>query len=470
MIQRHPARWRSPWRLFVGIVIVGCCLRLGYGVARYHDEFSYTGQEFVLLWDYDALEHVLIAKSLIEHQAYRVPEPIEGKTIRFGPHDALFKAPLYQYFLAGVFAVSGFNFALFFPLQALIGGIAAGLAALIAFDVFGRWRIAAVAGLAAAAHPMLVNSASQPYNENLFVALIFGAVWAFIQWTKTPRASWAVAAGAIGSLAILCRESAFPPLMATALFALVARPAGVRQSITAAAALVAVMILMVAPWTVRNFQRTGNIVPVSAISGTALAMGNNECLAEEPLFTWYWADGPCEPLNVKRTEIFAHIPADLFLDRVVRNRVNAGLAAEFITEHPLDYLKLSAQRLWTTLLPFHPQQNEGTYQRLVLSAYWLAVIPAGLVGLFLHGRSGNRWLLAALIAAVLVPAILIYISADMRHRIPADLLFACFAGRVYADVLQRATQATRWAVAPRPRAGAPRTRLRTSASASGGSP
>jgi hypothetical protein len=440
MIELHPARWRSQRRLFVAIVLVGTVLRLGYGVARYQEELALTGQDFVLRWDYDALEHVLIAKSLIEHGAYRVPEAIEGKTIRFGPHDALFKAPLYQYFLEGVFAVSGYSFTLFFPLQALIGGIAAGLAALVAFEVFGWWRTAAVAGLAAAAHPLLVNSASQPYNENLFVALIFGAIWAFVRWTRTPRVSLAAAAGVMGSLAILCRESAAPLLIVMAVYALLVRTASRRQRVTAATLMLAVMVLMVAPWTARNFRRTGTIVPVSAISGTALAMGNNECLAEQPLLAWYWADGPCEPLNAKRAAIFAHIPAEQFLNRVVRNRVNAGLGAEFVTERPLDYLKLTAQRGWTTLVPFHPQQNDGTYQRFVLTGYWLAVIPAGLIGLFIHGRAGTGRLLAALIAAVLAPAILIYISADMRHRIPADLLFACFAGRVYTDVLQRGAQ------------------------------
>ena len=438
MIRLQPARWRSQWRLFVAVVLVGCFLRLGYGVARYHDEFSRTGQDFVLFWDYDALEHVLIAKSLIEEGAYRVGDAIDGTEIRFGPNDALFKAPLYQYFLAGVFAVSGFSFALFFPLQALIGGLAAGLAALIALELFGRWRIAAFSGLAVAAHPILVNSASQPYNENLFIALTCASTWAFVRWVKAPHMAWALAAGVMGGLATLCRESALPLLVVMAAFALVTAPAGARRSITAACVMVGVAILMILPWSVRNFLRIGEIVPVSAISGTALSIGNNECVAEAPLLTLYWADDPCEPLNVKRAEIYAHIPAERFYDRVVRNRINAGLATTFIKERPLDYLKLSAQRAWTTLLPYHPQRSESTSQRLILLAYWLAVYPAGLVGMIIYrGWAAGRWLLIALLIATLAPLVLVYVSPDMRYRIPADLVFAWFAAPVYADVLQR---------------------------------
>ena len=175
----HSAAWRSRRVLFVGLLLVGSLLRLGYGIARHHDSFGLTGRDFIARWDYDALEHVLIARSLIENGAYRV-DGFEGReTIRSGPHDALFKAPLYQYLLAGIFAISGFNFAVFFPLQSLVGGAASGLAGLVALDQSGRRDVAVFTGLAAAGHPILVNAASQPYNENVFLALMLASIWTF---------------------------------------------------------------------------------------------------------------------------------------------------------------------------------------------------------------------------------------------------------------------------------------------------
>lgn len=436
VITPHSVGWRSRRALFVALLVVACVLRLGYGVARQRESFALSGRDFVAHWDVDALEHVLIAKSLIEDGQYRV-ERFEGRqTIRSGPHDALFKAPLYQYFLAAVFAVSGFSFWLFFPLQALIGGVASGLAALVALDLFGRRSVALFAGLAAAGHPILVNAASQPYNENVFLALIFAAIWAFVHWLRTPRPSWAIACGVCAGLAILCRESAMPLLAVMVLYAAVMRPAGARRSLAAAAAIAGVAAALVLPWTLRTYLRQGLIVPVSAISGSALSIGNNECLAARPFLSWYCADGPCESLNARRERIFATIPEDQFLNRVVRNRVNSGLATTFISEHPLDYVKLSAQRAWTIFLPFHPNQDLGRVQRAAMFVYWLAVIPAGLVGLVVDSRRPpHPWLLAALVAAMLVPAVLIYISADLRLRVPTDLLLSCFAGCVYADVI-----------------------------------
>ena len=162
------------------MVLLGATARLGYGVARYYPSFSLRGPDFIALWNHDGLEHVLIAKALVEERAYRVAvvPGLERKAVRAGGHDALFKAPLYEMFLAAVFALSGFSFTLFFPLQAPLGGFLSGSAALIALDSFEDLRVGYLAGIAAALHPVLVNAASQPYNENLFFALLLGSVFA----------------------------------------------------------------------------------------------------------------------------------------------------------------------------------------------------------------------------------------------------------------------------------------------------
>ena len=443
--------------LFLAIVVFACLVRLGYGAVRFQGSLDLTGQAFIHAWRYDALEHVLIAKSLIEEGAYRLgppPPELESVPIRWSTHDALFKAPLYQYFLAGVFALSGFNFALFFPLQALIGGIASGLVALIALEAFGSRRVALLAGAAAAVHPVLVHTASQPYNENLFLALLAGSVWAFARWLRSPRIGWALACGAIGGLAILCRESAIPVVAAMAAWAVAIRPAGARPSMAGACALIVSAAAIVAPWTARNFVRTGRVIPVASVTGTVLSLGNNGCLADEPLFRWYWAEGPCVPLNAVRDRLIARYPEADRDDTVIRNGINADLAIQFIRDRPRDYARLTLRRAWTIGLPFHPWQQLSTVQRSALTAYWLLVVPLGLLGLVStvrssrlapaeHGAFRLPGLLALLVAAVIVPQILMYFSPDMRHRILADLLLGCFAAHVYVRVVDGALRRRR---------------------------
>src|SRR5262245_51582995 len=303
------ARYRSPWVLFVIVLLLGSMIRLGYGIARYHSSFTRTGTEFITIWDFDALEHVLIAKALMEDGTYTVAAVpgVEEKHVRGVGHDALFKAPLYQMFLAAVFAISGFSFALYFPLQALLGGLLSGLAALIALESFQDKRVAYFAGIAAATHPILVNSASQPYNENLFFALVLGLIWAFNRWLSTHLTSWALACGALGGLAILCRETALALFAILILFALFVLPRDVPR-IRVVCVMLAPAALIIVPWSMRNYLREGVVVPVASNTGTALGIGNNECLAQEPILSWYYAEGPCSSLDIVRAQILDRCP------------------------------------------------------------------------------------------------------------------------------------------------------------------
>jgi 4-amino-4-deoxy-L-arabinose transferase-like glycosyltransferase len=441
------ARLRRPWTIFLVLFLTGATLRLGYGAARYDASLSTTGADFIRMWDFDGIEHVLIAKSLIDQQTYRVASipGLEGKNIRAIGQDALFKAPLYEAFLAAVFAVSGFNFALFFPLQALLGGVLSGLAALVALAAFDSRRVAYMAGLAAAAHPVLVNSASQPYNENLFFALLFGSIWAFSGWLASGRWPWALASGILGGLAILCRETAIPLVAIMGVFPLFLR---VRTRRFATSCLVlAAAALVVLPWTARNYAREGTLILVASNTGTALGIGNNACVGADPISSPYWAEGPCRSLDASRAALLGGTDALARAAVVTQDRVYGTLGARFIREQPLTYLKLSLRRAWTVLLPFHPKAQQGRLQRAMIAGYWLLVIPAGLAGAAAHLRRSGTLpaLLVLLIAATLLPLVLVYFSPDMRYRIGADLLLGVFAGWLYARLaVTRPALQTAW--------------------------
>ena len=99
-------RSMNPRRLFLVLVILGFALRAGYGVARYRSNLvRLSGESFITSWDFDALEHVLIAKALLSGRGYIVDDTtaLHGKHVRFVGEDAIFKAPLYEFFLAWVF-------------------------------------------------------------------------------------------------------------------------------------------------------------------------------------------------------------------------------------------------------------------------------------------------------------------------------------------------------------------------------
>jgi len=434
-------RFASPSRIFVVLVILGFGLRMAYGVVRYRSALkNLSGRAFINQWDADAFYHVLIAEALLSGKGYTVDAaPVAaGREVRFAGQEALFKAPLYEFFLAGVFSISGFTFKLFFPLQALFGGLLSGFMGLIALRVFGRPGVAWFAGMAAVVHPILVNAASQPYNEDLFFFLFAGAIWSFLVWFQDQSVKWAILCGAMIGLCMLTRENGMLLLMAMGIVVLLTEPRPGKTWIGyAAIALVTVAVVM--PWTVRNYVRFGIFVPVASIVGEDLLEGNNPCVAAEGVFVPYWAEGSCPWVDrqkaVRRdTETETRIPV-----AVRRDRLSRSIALRFVSENPGAYAKLVFRRLWTTLLPYDPRGAQHSKEKIVLLLYWLAIFPAGLIGILLGaGRFEPRRILLALLVVLNLAAIaaVLYWS-DLRFRIGVDLLLACFAGWTYSEMLQR---------------------------------
>jgi 4-amino-4-deoxy-L-arabinose transferase-like glycosyltransferase len=424
-------------RIFWFVFILGLILRLGYGVVRYRASLlSVNGNAFIGSWDHDALYHVLIAKAILSGQGYIVDAAPLGRQLRYAGQDAVFKAPLYEYFLAGVFAISGYSFKLLFPLQALLGGVTAGWVGVIGLRVFRSKRVGWIAGFLAAAQPLLVNSASQPYNEEVFYFFYVASILAFLLWLDTRRLKWILFCGISSGLCMLTRENASVLLVAMAISLFIA-DRRTADKWAAFALIVALTAATVAPWTIRNYSRFGVFVPVASIVGSDFTEGNNDCVASEPISMPYWAEGPCPSLGKDRSALMEtyhfgpRVPLATRIDIVSRS-----IAVRFVKQHPASYSKLVIRRLWTTLLPFNPRGNQRLHEKLVLFLYWLILFPAGSVGIVLAAKHIDpaKLFLTALVVINLLSIMAVLYWSDLRFRISLELPLTCFAAYTY-DIL-----------------------------------
>jgi hypothetical protein len=428
-------------RVFVIVFLLAVALRIGYGVAGYRHVLGATGANFIALWDYDAIEHVLIAKAIMEGKGYIVDSDADltNKHVRIIGGPALFKAPLYQYLLAAIFSISGFSFALFFPIQALMGGGLSILVSAIALRAFKSPQSGLFAGLAAAAHPTLLNTASQPYNENVFFFLFFLCVWTFLWWMASPSGGRAIAFGVLAALTTLTRESAILPFVAMVVFAVLYqwRARGI-AAVRSGAVMVAAAVLTIAPWTLHNYRQFGVILPVSSITGTSIGIGNNECVAVGGLFVPYDGDIGCPSLDARRTALLQEMPK--YPLTVWNGRAYGILGREYVFQHPIDYLRLSFRRAWTTFLPIHPRQGLVGIKEFMVIGYFVLVVAMGLAFLVisaLRGLKPEAKVLLWVAVASYVPLVAIYVSADVRYRIGIDLILGCFAAYGYALLAAR---------------------------------
>jgi hypothetical protein len=240
--------------------------------------------------------------------------------------------PAWPYVLGATYAVAGpgahARWRAARVVNSLFGAAAVALIGLIAAAVWSPVVGLVSAGLAAVYPPAIALGATL-YSEPLFVALALGALLAVLRHRRAPqRRRWVLLAGVLTGLAVLSRANG---VILLAPFALAV---GTRRSLRAPAALVAVAVLTVAPWTVRNAVVLHAVVPVSTNLGKTLA-GTYNPVAQRHRFRWI--TGRLLPASYRPALAEPAEPA--------RSSALTRLALGYIRRHPLAVAKAG---VWNT--------------------------------------------------------------------------------------------------------------------------
>jgi tetratricopeptide (TPR) repeat protein len=352
-----------------------------------------------------------------------------------GPADAFYLAPLYPYFLAGVFRVFGQSFGALYVLQHLL---AAATAFLIAWA--GRSRVGAAGALCGAALFMLHHAlwffAARPLGETLAIFLLVAAL--AMLWREGWRAC--LAAGALIGLAALAR----PNLLLVA--AVWAAGEATGRAWRRMALLVAGLAVVVLPVTARNWLESGHLVPISSNGGITAYHGNGP----GALGVYTHPFGFSFDVTRQREEAtrLARARTGRDLDAVEADAWWGSQALATRLERPLDSLGLVAWRAALTLgnrelgLDYPPQLDPnplratirlpgGHEESLVPWAVLIGLAAAGVAAYGFRGTGGGTlwWAIAACAAT----PILFYVSS--RYRLPTAALLALPAGAGAAGLI-----------------------------------
>jgi 4-amino-4-deoxy-L-arabinose transferase-like glycosyltransferase len=217
---------------------------------------------------YDAL-----ARSLLAGYGY-VLEP-DGAPL-------LWRPPLYPLFLTAVWGLAGGeNLTAVMIVQGLVDAASAVLVLSLGRRQFGS-VVGVIAALIFVAYPLSVYYTLRVMSESLFTLTLLLVVVALDRALRDPDWRWYAMLGVAGGLNALVRPAGmyFAPLCA--LWLLVVH----RRQVARNSAWVAVSLLSFAlttsPWTWRNYQVTGEFLPVATGGGYSLWVGNRwESLGRE---------------------------------------------------------------------------------------------------------------------------------------------------------------------------------------------
>jgi hypothetical protein len=227
------------------------------------------------------------------------------------------------------------------------------------------------------------------------------------------RRRWTLllAAGAAAGVATLVR-SAMLVFLPFAAFWLLRR-----RGVLPALAFGALVLFIVAPWTVRNYRTHGRPIVVAADGGVTFWTGNHPLARGE-------GDLAANP-ELKAAEIaFRKQYPGLTAEQLEPLYYRDALAR--IREHPVWWLGLLARKAFYAVVPIGPSYtlHSGKYLMASVIAYGL-VAPLALVGAVRAVRHGRLGPLLLLSLSVLVTALLFFPQERFRIPVLDPMLIVC---------------------------------------------
>ena len=329
--ERRPAlRRRRTWLGVAAVLLVAAALVI---------RLDYVGSTPDRPLVHDALDYDGHAVSIAQGEGY-------SDDLAYGRPTA-FRPPGYTYLLGGVYNLAGVEHEperervhVARRAQAVIGTVLVAFVGLLAAQLWGPVVALVALGLAAIYVP-LVTMSGTVMSEPLFALFMLASLCAALQHRRSRhRLRWALLAGLLAGASILTRANAMILLLPLAAAVWDVRPRLSVRALAPPVALVAVAVLALVPWTIRNFRTLDQFVPVSTQLGSALAGTYNDEARTDP-------DRPASWRSLRGVPSYA----DLFgkvrqtNEAVLERRLRAR-ATRYAFDHP-GYVAQVA--FWTTV-------------------------------------------------------------------------------------------------------------------------
>jgi hypothetical protein len=210
-------------------------------------------------------------------------------------------------------------------------------------------------------------------------------------------------------------------------------PSGSAYRATAGRLMVsfALVAVLIAPWTVRNYLAFGRPVLLNTNAG----------------FAFYWANHP-----IHGTDFIPILPSETYRSLIPDELIDLDEASldaallrrglQFVADDPDRYLRLSLSRV-RELFKFWPADDSGTLSNIVRVLSFGVALPFILIGLLAGGRivrrGGDRSRAVLLLYAYAGAYTLVHLLswALIRYRLPIDAILLLFAGLAVARFWRR---------------------------------
>jgi len=314
-----------------------------------------------------------------------------------------FRPPIYPLFLGAIYYIAGHDLIWVRLMQAILGAGICVLVYLIATTIFDK-MIGSLSGYLCCCYPPLIVSTSQILTETLFIFLLLLGILLVISRNSYVNL---MISGFIFGLALLTRPFLiffFPFLFYWILLN------NKYNSLKAMAILITSILLILSPWTLRNYYRLHSFVPLANLGGLALY---NSYVVPKKGFGFISLEGiDDEYYKIK--------------DEPKRNKYLIRKSIEYIRENPIKAIALTKIKLLLFTYPFdgywYPISFGSKY-----NVFWGIILWFSALGIAINLRDNdiNKKLIYFLFISFLIGIMVFYGSP--RFRLPVEPLLICFA-------------------------------------------
>jgi 4-amino-4-deoxy-L-arabinose transferase-like glycosyltransferase len=337
-------------------------------------------------------------------------------------HASAWKAPGYVLWVGVWYALVGDH-----PVRLeLVQALLCGPASIWLTYVLGRRLFGARVGLAAAfvfaLYPFAWQYEVRLYSESIATPLTVLALILVLEREASVRR--AAAAGALLGAILLIRPTSLYLLPGFAVCWLLA--SGWRRGLTLSIVSAACVVLVIAPWTIRNHEVVGGWIPISVQDAAAYGTFNATS-AHDPVWPYAWR--PVPPGYADMFDL-RHPYSDVRWRTIMDDR-----ARKYVSAHPTSVLGAffwnGLSRLWGVRRPARELTDARFTGRdrgvtvIGLFMYWV-LAPLALVALWRLRRS-RRGLVLPLVAIAVSASLVFTIAAETRYRAPFEPVIVVLA-------------------------------------------
>ena len=241
--------------------------------------YNFTaGRGYVAM--YDAAQYERLALNLLNEHCF-CDVPHVSMTAR---------PPLWPTIIAVVYAIFGANNLSARLFLSVLGSGTCVLVYCFCRDLFGK-RLAVIAGLFAAIYPGLFVYDGWLYSESVYTFFLLAFTYTLYLFQRTAQTRWMILSGITLGLSALTRQNGLVSLVLLLIWAIVVGWQHIQpwRVVLKGILIMALLTLMlVVPWSIRNYVVSHKIVPIATGGSTILSGAYNDTVLNNPGYLGGW--------------------------------------------------------------------------------------------------------------------------------------------------------------------------------------